>query len=117
MFQLGAGVLAAGLAGAVWGVAHAAGAFMGALAASLGTEGMSRLALGGGIQPARVIYVRILAGMVLKWLLVALVIYLALAHWRLPPVATLSGLVLALVVFPLAHLSGSATRTDTQGDK
>ena len=117
MFQLGAGVLAAALAGAAWGAAHAAGAFTGALAAALGTEGMARLALGGGIQPARVAYARLLAGTLLKWLLVALLIYLALARWRSPPLATLSGLVLASLVFPLAHLSGSATRTDTQGDK
>lgn len=105
------------VAGLGWGYPHAAGAFCGGAAAALGTAGLARLALGGGIQPARVAYLRLLAGMLLKWLLVALLIYLALAHGRFPPLATLSGLVLALLAFPLAHLSGSATRQDTQGDK
>jgi hypothetical protein len=117
LYQLAAGVLAATVAALSWGAAHAAGAFIGALAAALGTEGLARLALGGGIQPARVAYVRLLAGMMLKWLLIALLLYLALARWRLPPLATLSGLVLASLAFPLAHLSGSETRQDTQGDK
>jgi ATP synthase protein I len=117
LIQLGAGLLAAAVAGLAWGAGHAAGAFTGAAAAALGTMGLARVALGGGVQPARVAYLRLLAGMLLKWLLVALMIYLALVRGRLPPLATLSGLVLALLVFPLAHLSGSATRQDTQGDK
>ncbi len=53
--------------------------------------------------------------MLLKWLLVALLIYLALVRGRFPPLATLSGLVLALLVSRwrifLARLQ------DTQGDK
>lgn len=117
LLQLGAGVLAAAVAGLAWGAGHAAGAFTGAAAAALGTTGLARVALGGGIQPARVIYLRLLGGMLLKWLLVGLLVYLALVRGRFPPLATLSGLVLALLVFPLAHFSGSATRQDTQGDK
>ncbi len=117
MFQIGAGMAAAIVAGLVWGTGQAAGAFVGALAAALGTTGMARLALGGGIQPARVVYLRLWAGVLLKWLLVAVLLYLALAHWRLPPVATLSGLMLATLAFPLAHLSGTTKKTDTQGDK
>jgi hypothetical protein len=38
-------------------------------------------------------------------------LYLALARWRFPPVAVLSGLALAMLVFPLAHLSGSVRKT------
>lgn len=117
LVQLGAGSLAAIATGLVWGVGHAAAVFTGAAAAALGTMGLARVALGGGVQPARVVYLRLLAGMLLKWLLVALMIYLALVRGKFPPLATLSGLVLALLVFPLAHLSGSATRQDTQGDK
>ena len=117
LLQLGAGVLAAAVAGLAWGAGHAAGAFTGATAAALGTTGLARVALGGGIQPARVIYLRLLGGMLLKWLLVALLIYLALVRGRFPPLATLSGVVLALLVLPLAQFSGSATRQDTQGDK
>ena len=115
--QLAAGALAAVVAGAVWDATQAAGAFAGAVAAALGTAGMARVALGGGIQPARVIYLRVLAGMLLKWLLVGVLIYLALARWRFPPLAVLSGLVLAMLVFPLAHLSGSVEKTKTQGDE
>jgi hypothetical protein len=106
MLQLAAGVLAAGVAWSGWGMAQAAGVLAGASAAALGTAGMARLALGGGIQPARVVYLRLLAGMLVKWLLVGLLIYLAMARWRLPPLAVLSGLALAMLVFPLAHLSG-----------
>jgi ATP synthase protein I len=107
MLQLAAGVLAAVVAGMAWGISHAAGVVAGAAAAGLGTAGMARLALGGGIQPARVVYLRLLAGMLLKWLLVVVVLYLAIARWQLPPLAVLSGLVLAMAVFPLAHLSGA----------
>ena len=111
LFQLGAGVLAATGAGLGWGASHAGGAFAGALAASLGTAGMARVALGGGVQPARVAYLRLLAGTGLKWLLVALLLYLALARWRLPPLAVLSGLAVAMLAFPLAYLT---KRQDTR---
>ena len=117
MFQLAAGVLAAAVAGPGWGTTHAVGAFAGAAAASAGTFGMARLALGGGIQPARVVYARMLAGMLVKWLLVALVLWLAIARWRLPPLAVLAGLVLAMLVFPLAHLAGAVGQRNGKGDE
>lgn len=96
---------------------HAAGAFAGAAAVSAGTFGMARLALGGGIQPARVVYLRLLAGMLVKWLLVALVLWLAIARWQLPPLAVLIGLALALLVFPLAHLAGVVGQRNGKGDE
>ena len=77
----------------------------------------TRLALGGGIQPARVIYARMLAGMLVKWLLVAAVLWLAIARWQLPPLAVLAGLVLAMLVFPLAHLSGAVGQRNGKGDE
>ena len=88
MFQLAAGVMAAAVAGPGWGTMHAVGAFAGAAAASAGTFGMARLALGGGIQPARVAYLRLLAG-----------------------------LALALLVFPLAHLPGAVGQRNGKGDE
>lgn len=117
MLQLAAGVLAALVAGPVWGMPQAAGALAGASAAALGTTGMARLALGGGIQPARVVYLRLLAGMLLKWLLVGVLLYLAMAQWRFPPLAVLSGLALAMLVFPLAHLSGGFGQRIKTGDE
>lgn len=117
MLQLVAGVLAAGVAGLAWGAPQAAGALAGASAAALGTVGMARLALGGGIQPARVVYLRMLAGMLLKWLLVGVLLYLAMAQWRFPPLAVLSGLALAMLVFPLAHLGGGFAQRIEKGDE
>lgn len=104
VFQLAAGVTAAAVAALAWDAMHAVGAFAGAAAAAAGTFGMARLALGGGIQPARVIYLRMLAGMLVKWMLVAAVLWLAIARWQLPPLAVLCGLGVAVLVFPLAHL-------------
>jgi len=117
LLQLGAGVLAAAVAGLAWGAGHAAGAFTGAAAAALGTTGLARVALGGGIQPARVIYLRMLAGMLVKWLLVGVLLWLAMARWRFPPLAVLAGLALAMLVFPLAHLSGAHGQRNRQGDE
>jgi ATP synthase protein I len=117
MFQLAAGVLAATVAGLGWGAPQAAGALAGASAAALGTVGMARLALGGGIQPARVVYLRLLAGMLVKWLLVGVLLWLAMAQWRFPPLAVLAGLALAMGVFPLAHLSGAVGQRNRQGDE
>lgn len=116
MFQLAAGVGVAMVAGLGWGMPQAAGAFTGAAAAAAGTFGMARLALGGGIQPARVIYLRMLAGMLVKWLLVGVLLYLAIARARFPPLAVLAGLVFAMLVFPLAHLRGAYGQRET-GDE
>ena len=117
MLQLAAGVLAATVAGPIWGVPQAAGAFTGAAAAALGTFGMARLALGGGIQPARVVYLRMLVGMLLKWLLIGVLLWLAIARWRFPPLAVVAGLMFAMLVFPLAHLSGAHGQRNRQGDE
>jgi hypothetical protein len=117
MLQLAAGVLAATVAGLVWGAAQAGGALVGASAAAVGTVGMARLALGGGIQPARVIYLRMLVGMLVKWLLVGVLLWLAMARWRFPPLAVLAGLALAMLAFPLAHLSGVVGQRNRQGDE
>ena len=116
MLQLASGVLAATIAGAVWGGPAAAGAFVGAAAAAAGTWGMARLALGGGIQPARVVYLRMLAGTLLKWLLVGVLLWLAIAKGRFPPLAVIAGLALAMLMFPLAHLRGAYGQRET-GDE
>ena len=92
MLQMAAGVLVAPLAGLGWGMPQAAGVLAGAAAAAL-------------------------AGMLVKWLLVGVLLYLALAQWRLPPLAVLSGLALAVLVFPLAHLSGAYGQRNQTGDK
>ncbi|KFN48783.1 ATP synthase subunit I [Arenimonas composti] len=114
LLQLAAGVLAAMVAGLVRDMDAAAGALSGATAAALGTEAMARVALGGGIQPARVIHLRMAVGMLLKWLLVIVVLYLAIVPWRLPPLAVLSGLVVAMLVFPLAHLPARSGEQKTR---
>ena len=88
-----------GLAAAVGGGAMLAG---NALAATV--------ALGGGIQPARTAFARLLLGTLLKWLLVMVVVVVALEAWRLPPLPALAGLAAGILAYLLALNLRSANR-------
>jgi F0F1-type ATP synthase assembly protein I len=88
-----------GLAAAVGGGAMLAG---NALAATV--------ALGGGIQPARTAFARLLLGTLLKWLLVMVVVVVALEAWCLPPLPALAGLAAGILVYLLALNLRSANR-------
>ena len=62
----------------------------------------ARLMVGGGVMPANAVMARWLAGVVLKLALVFTVLLLGLGAWRLPPLALLAGIVVALLTQLLA---------------
>ncbi len=79
-------------------------AVMGVLAVLLGTLVLSRMALRGGVQSAEAVMLRLVLGIAVKWLVIAVVLLLALAVWRLPPLALLAGVVAAFLATALAAL-------------
>jgi len=62
------------------------------------------IALGGGIRPAGVAMAKLLLGMAAKWATVAIVLFLGLAVWRLPPLPLLVGVLVATVAAVPAQL-------------
>ena len=59
-------------------------------------------ALGGGIQPARLVFLRLLLGVLGKWVVVLAVFTVALGAWRLPPLPMLVGLAAGVLAYLLA---------------
>ncbi|HWS77093.1 MAG TPA: hypothetical protein VN205_01835 [Thermomonas sp.] len=68
-------------------------------------------AFGGGVVGGGVALGRLLLGTAVKWLVVALGLYLAMAVWRLPAVPALAGAAMAAVAFMFAARRGT-TRTN-----
>lgn len=62
----------------------------------------ARVALGGGVGPAGVVFARLLAGLVLKWLLVVIAFAAALA-FHLPGLPLLAGVVTAASALVLVN--------------
>jgi F0F1-type ATP synthase assembly protein I len=79
------------LAAAVAGMAMVAGNALAAVTA-----------LGGGIQPARVAFARLLLGVLGKWMVVLAIFAVALEAWRLPPLPMLAGLAAGVLAYLLA---------------
>lgn len=71
---------------------------MGGLAITAGGVLMAWRALSGGVVAAEVAMLKLASGMALKWAMVVLVLYLALAQWALDPLAVFSGFLAALAV-------------------
>jgi F0F1-type ATP synthase assembly protein I len=88
--------------------ALAAGLGGGALA--LGNALAAVLAL-GGIVPARVAFVRLLAGMLAKWSVTIAILAVALEAWRLPPLPMLAGLLAGLLAYLWALQGAVPNRT------
>ena len=92
------------VAAAAWllqGPRAALAAATGGAALVLGHLVATALALGGGIQPARAAFARLLLGIAGKWLVVAAVVVVASGAWRLPPLPLLAGLVAGLLAYYL----------------
>ena len=70
------------------------------------------LALGGGIQPARAAFARLLLGIAGKWLVVVAILAVALGAWRLPPLPMLGGLVAGLLAYYVALNSGNRNKRE-----
>ena len=62
------------------------------------------IALGGGVGSAGIAMARLLLGMAAKWATVAIVLFLGLAIWRLPPLPLLLGVLMATLASIPAHL-------------
>lgn len=111
-WQVLAGVTAMLLAWVLFGRAAGLGLMAGVLSILLGSLAMAQLSLGGGIQPAGRVYVRLWLGLCLKWLIVGLVLFLSYRLKALAPLAIAIGVVLALVVFPLVAMSGGKVKRE-----
>jgi hypothetical protein len=111
-WQVLAGVAAMLLTWALFGRAAGLGLMAGVLSILLGSLAMAQLSLGGGIQPAGRVYVRLWLGLCLKWLIVGLVLFLSYRLKALAPLAIAIGVVLALVVFPLVAMSGGKVKRE-----
>ncbi len=85
--------------GMPWGLA----ALAGGLALLLGGWLSTRIALGGGVAPAATALGRLLAGVLVKWLVVAVVLTLALGVFRWPALPVLAGVAAAVLANVLAH--------------
>jgi ATP synthase protein I len=96
---------AASLAGlgflALVGYREAVSAAAGAAVVALGTALMS-VQFFGGIGGAGLALSRLLAGMFLKWVVIVGGLVVILFHYKLPPLAAISGLVAAYAVYLLA---------------
>lgn len=93
------------------GMRQALAAAVGGAAMLAGNGLAAAVALGGGIQPARAAFARLLLGTLLKWLLVMVVVGVALAAWRLQPLPALAGLAAGMLANLLAlNLRGGANR-------
>ena len=79
-------------------LAAAAGGF----ALLAGNALAATVALGGGAQPARAAFARLLLGTVGKWLVAIMVVAVALGVFRLPPLPLLAGLAGGLLAYLLA---------------
>ena len=93
------------------GLDAALAAATGGAALVLGHLVATTLALGGGIQPARAAFARLLLGIAGKWLVVA-ILAVALGAWRLPPLPMLGGLVAGLLAYYVALNSGNRNKRE-----
>ena len=99
------------LACLIYGPRAALAALAGGGAMTLGSLAAAWGAFGGGVVGAGTALGRLLLGTAVKWLVVALGLYLAMAVWRLPAVPALAGAALAAAAFMLA-VKRSTTRTN-----
>ena len=106
LLQLGIAVLAGVLAMLVFDRSTALALVMGASAVACGTALMAGLALGGGVRDAGVAFLAFVIGLLLKWVIVAVLIYIAIVVLQLNAWSVLAGLALALLVLPVAQISG-----------
>ena len=77
----------------------AAGAAAGGLAMVAGHALAAALSFGGGIQPARLAFARLLLGVMGKWLVAMGIVVLALEVLRLPPLPIVVGLTAGVLAY------------------
>lgn len=91
--------LATSLACLSIGPREALAALAGGGAMTLGSLAAAWGAFGGGVAGAGVALGRLLLGTAVKWVLVIVGLYLAIAVWRLPAVPVLAGAAMAAAAF------------------
>jgi hypothetical protein len=111
-WQILIGVAAMMCAWALYDLAAGLGLLAGVLSILLGSLAMAQFSLGGGVQSASQVYVRLWLGLCLKWLIVGSVLILSFRLQALAPLAIAIGVVLALVVFPLVAMLGSKVKRE-----
>ncbi|WP_058833667.1 hypothetical protein [Luteimonas abyssi] len=87
------------------GVPWALAALAGGGAVAIGGWLSSVIALGGGVNPAAGAIARIVVGVLAKWAVVVVVLGLVVGVGGLPPVAAMTGVIVALVTQMLAMAS------------
>lgn len=75
----------------------AVGIGVGGLAVVLGNVAAARVALPAGVHAANAVMLRWFAGIALRWMVLGGVLLGAIVAWRLPPLALLLGVLVALV--------------------
>lgn len=100
------------LAFVMQGPREALGAAAGGVAMISGNALAAILALGGGIQPARAAFARLVLGTIGKWVLVIGGLGIALGTWGLPPLPTLAGVVVGLMAYLLGLNFGSRAKRE-----
>lgn len=98
------------LAFLVQGPRQALAAIVGGGAMILGNALAASVALGGGIQPAHAVFVRLLLGTLGKWAVVMGVLAVAFGVWRISPLPALAGVVAGLLAYLLGLNFGRVTR-------
>lgn len=98
VWQLGVSLLVAALF-LIKAWQSALGALMGGVIVMLGTALMAWRVFGGGHADAGATLRRVLFGMAMKWAVVGVGFYVLVAHWRLPPLPVLAGVIAALIVY------------------
>ena len=89
-------------------------ALAGGGAMTLGSLAAAWGAFGGGVVGAGTALGRLLLGTAVKWLVVALGLYLAMAVWRLPAVPVLAGAAMAAAAFVLSMKDIAVKRSTTR---
>ena len=113
VFQAAAALLTAAACLTI-GPRAALAALAGGGAMALGSLLAAWGAFGGGVAGAGTALGRLLLGTALKWLVVVVVLYLAMAVWRLPAVPALAGAAMAAAAFVVSMRFAVAKRSTTR---
>lgn len=104
LLQTGATLAVAAVAGVFgWGIALAAG--VGGMTVAAGNLLFALRLFGRGVAPARSVLRSAYAAEVLKWLWLCLMLYLAIAVWKLPFPGLIAGILAAQVSFWIALIA------------
>lgn len=96
----------------VQGPQQALAAAVGGVAMLIGNALAASLALGGGIQPARAAFARLLLGTLGKWAVVMGGLAIAFGMWRISPLPALVGVVAGLLAYLLGLNFGDRVKRE-----